>query len=177
MNSKKIRAVGVGLVIPLCLLFVSGCNQRTDLSNSIPSRIPDIITDSGVIVYIESDMGDKMRPASRSRQNIQDSWDATQECLGMYSDTPPVAIVVDDVQEWLAKNGVFRKKENLIGYAAFDSNLVIIKDSEFYFWRLWKHEFIHILLHQNGTSDDLNSDHKPDYLWHCQHYSPAPDPD
>lgn len=147
-----------------------GCyHENPDLSSEVPVRTPDIITDSGILVYVDTadkSLAEDHRKAAW-REIAEKEWHESQICLGMFSDNPPTVLVVDSVDSWVYdRAGIKVTGKN--GYAFFKEALIIIEYRWAYKHDVWRHEFIHIILHQNNVADFLNIDHKPDYLWLCQ---------
>lgn len=166
------------LIVMIVLLFC-GCE---DDSNRVspPDRMPDMVTDSGVFIYLEdATINETMLVAVSNADYGQDSialfasevekvWKDVQDCLGLYSDDPPFFILTsEDLQDWGDARGV--EIESKTGYAFYDENLILINDQAIPPWKTLRHEFIHIVLHQNGVSSYMNSDHEPEYMWACQY--------
>lgn len=148
--------------IALLLVAAVGCNQNSD--SWVPSRAPEIITDSGIFVFLETES-----PVinENAREIIETDWLETQDCLGMFSEKPPVAIVVENVGAWLRNRLIQPKISDPRGHALYDENIIIIRNDISENRYTWRHEFIHIIQHQNGVDPALNSSHNPEYIWLC----------
>lgn len=129
-----------------------------------PARLPDVISDSGLMVYIEVEGFDYESEIETLRSVVEDSVNQAQSCLGMLLDEPPLAVVTESPYLWLQWRGV-DIPENAGGYALFGENLIVIKYSHIDSKGVWSHEIEHIVLHQNGFDPELNSNHQPGYIW------------
>lgn len=153
----------------LLFLVLTACEVPFPMElTGAPSRAPDMVTDIGIFVYFEPYVeGRDINGLSLNRDQIDQSWTETQDCIGMYSDNPPTILVVPDVTQWMNERG--RDSDHVEGKALLQENLVLILLAHATQAKLFKHEFIHIVLHQNHVSNSLNKNHQPEYLWACQY--------
>lgn len=156
------------------VFFLLGCEKEKEPDQpaaliELPSRLPNVITDSGIAIYIEAEENQYTEQNEKDfiSQLVEDNWLHIQNCTGMFSDDPPNAIVVDDVDQWLNDRGI-QKDGDIRGNARYKENLVIIDYSLIFNNNIWRHEFIHIDLYQNGVSASVNSSHQPDHVWACE---------
>lgn len=140
----------------LISLGLAGCGH--DLTAAIPDREPDVVTKTGISMYVEAADARVITP-----KQIDLVWGWVQFCLSMTA-KPPTVLIVNNVDAVLLAHDIKPPREGLNGYARYDDNIVLIQSRPEDALRLWRHEFIHILLHQNGFDDDLNSNHEPKAL-------------
>jgi hypothetical protein len=156
-----------------------GCNSD-DGRVSPPDRMPDMVTESGVFIYLEDATIDEMTLVAVSgadygqdsnelfKTEVEKTWKEVQDCLGLYSDDPPFLIITsENLREWGNARGV--KVGSKAGYAFYEENLIVIKNDALPPWRVLRHEFIHTISYQNDMPNFINSSHEPEYLWSCQY--------
>jgi hypothetical protein len=162
------------IVKKVLLLFSCILSACQDDGSYMPNRTPDTITDSGVAIYFEIDDPNKESRALDMREPIEKAWTDIQNCTGMESKNPPVALIVFDIDQWFLNKKRWPSKECADGCALYDENIILIEDHASYDFNLWRHEGMHIVLNQNGVSERSNSRHEPAKLWECESYDSAP---
>lgn len=148
--------------------------------SGVPDLLPFAITDSGLLVYWESEKDPAELAALGyevyDRETIETWWIEAQQCLGLEAE-PAIVRIVDDVRDlcpgfsrmtagaYCEVDGIFQILIET-GYAYNDyTPLWDVVDDR----RVWKHEFTHHLAEANGIEGHW--DHGgPDYLWQCQHH-------
>lgn len=144
----------------LIMIVLVGCQsdgQENEPMGADPFRLPEIVTDEGILVFIES--GELKADA----ESIDTWWIETRQCTQLSAE-PPFIHIVNDLGE-----ACELASDDLVGGHCNNGNgwfVAIESDYSDKRW-LYKHEFIHYIRNQNG--DDSHKSHDPnDSMWQCQ---------
>lgn len=152
------------------VLLLAGCYEQENGEPWVPDRLPDAITQEGMLVFYDEGV-EQQEPAL-----LDQYWLEAQQCIGIEM-LPPVVHVVGSVEQWAERNnfdldGVKAthniQNENVAGLTLDRplGSFIVLDEPEQK--RVWKHEFIHILMSNHNFTIDENSFHQSS-LWECQY--------